>query len=101
MAEPRFPNRLIPVVSDSKTLCSFRDISPGGGEIHSLGVPGGGGRQIDILKNDSMLFIIEAIGIYAIIMIKEVFMEEVAFELGLHLKNKHVLIIQQVLEIQR
>lgn len=32
-------------------------------------------------------------------MIKEVFMEEVAFELGLRLKSKHVLIIQQALEV--
>lgn len=69
-------------MSDSKTLCSFSYVSPGGGEIHSLG--GGGGRQIDSLQNDSMLFIIEAIAIDAIIMLKEVFMEEAAFELVSH-----------------
>lgn len=52
-----------------------------------------GGRQIDALQNESMLFIIEAIAIYAIIMTKEVFMEEVVFELGCFtLKNKHILI---------
>lgn len=49
-----------------------------------------------------MLFIIEVA--IDIIVIKEVFMEEVAFELGFHFKKtkqKHILTICQELGIQR